>query len=112
MWRTKLKKEGENEKIQYSRVTMSIYPILISSDLHPDSLNELQAKRFLNWTGTRLLEEVAWTLREHSTKAKQQVSQDYYLILEISWEENLTDSGKLANSWKVSWSKKIWKTEG
>ena len=56
-----------------------------------------------------LLEEVAWTLREHSTKAKQQVSRDYYLILEISCEENLTDSGKLANSWKVSWSKKIWK---
>ena len=42
------------------------YPI--SLDLHPDILNELQAKRFLNWTGTKIHEEVAWTLREHSTK--------------------------------------------
>ena len=54
-------------------------------------------KEFLNWTGTRLLEEVAWTLREHSTKTKQQVSWDYFLILEISWEE------------KLDWQRKIYK---
>ena len=112
MWRTKIeegrrKRKDNIAKLQYQFI-LSLYPTYP----HPDSLNEFQAKRFLNWTGTRLLEEVAWTLREHSTKAKQQVSRDYYLILEISWEENLTDSGKLANSWKVSWSKKICKTEG
>ena len=60
--------KSEDAKRQYSKVTISIYPILISSDLHPDILNELQAKRFLNWTGTKIHEEVAWTLREHSTK--------------------------------------------
>ena len=40
---------------QYSKSYNLSYPI--SLDLHPDILNELQAKRFLNWT-----------LREHSTK--------------------------------------------
>ena len=93
-WRKK-----EKAKDNIAKVTISIYPIPISSDPHTDSLNELQAKRFLNWTGTKILEEVAWTLREHSTKTKQQVSWDYFLILEISWEENLIDSGKFANSW-------------
>ena len=107
-WRRKEKTKRQYSKVTISNYILSLYPMYP----HPDSLNEFQAKRFLNWTDTRLLEEVAWTLREHSTKAKQQVSWDYYLILEISWEENLTDSGKFANSWKVSWSKKIWKTEG
>ena len=51
---------------QYSKSYNLSYPI--SLDLHPDILNELQAKRFLNWTGTKIHEEVAWTLREHSTK--------------------------------------------
>ena len=87
MWRSKLKKEGENEKIQYSRVTISIYPILISSDPHPDSLN-FKPKDFwigqapdFTWRGCLDFKRVfnkSWTTskREHSTEAEQQVSGD------------------------------------
>ena len=64
----KIKIEEKRRKWKNNIAKVTIYPILISLDLHPDILNELQAKRFLNWTGTKIHEEVAWTLREHSTK--------------------------------------------
>ena len=56
LWRMKEKKKDNIAKLQYqiisyliSNYILSLYPVYP----HPDSLKKFQAKKFLNWTGTR-----------------------------------------------------------